>query len=1568
MKQENECVVRHKPRSTLRRNRSEGCSIISHRPTLSLNSSKKALLSLQDRRIKKPDAKVHRLPDIQTTTGATVGTGLLVYNPEPSGTMDMGLWTSSSHILELHGVVSDRRDDRDVEEGTHLDMTDYQLQVSDKERIAIDSLLTEVTISDTLIQCDGAATLVTEGEHDRDKSGGLTTDRQYLDSEPATLNVTTSALESALSSALEKFTIDPNPIIDAGEIMRCVKRAHVLRELETTEETYVNDLDILLHVYLRVLETRSWFPSNLLAKMRRCCSGLLSLHRDLYERLDANKASDHDRQRPAPLKVYSNLAESFRLLHNDTNLYSTFAELRMRTVKEINRSAGQTTMTVLQKESRNLMAQQRRISSRADLNDFLIKPIQRICRYPLLLKEILRLTSEDDPEYPYIDQAYQLMKDKARDMDETQRTVERRLLTEQVLKKLPESSFPRKVGTMPSNKEQQSVGGGITDAGTTSNNGNNSNHDTARASHSHLQHNCGAAGSHCGGRAGARNSTGFPPDNYLDFGSILEGVAPVALTKAFTGTLGSIVLAGALEYVITPDIPIRLKYYGCFLFESMLIVVKAKKSSLYEPRQWLPLRLCELHETTRLDGYTRFGWRIIFDQFRIDFGASNAAEQHVWITTLRDRIQASKDVYSKLPRDIMAFETIVSSLPWKPNKNQSNMGYTSAKNLICQQTASTSPSPWSSCSSAIPSPLMPPPPSVSVTSTMMMAMSSMVAAEPEKWNTSTSVSALESMVSIQDDYDLQSNAVDPHEYHTALKRPSLTRHSSADDGHQGTTRSGDMAGSWIQSRSQESLQDLSEQNQGLTFLQPSSYSSSCSSQPGQEQLKMEAVSHTLYTATPVPWLQPETRQRTHSFDVARVFASSHSSGIKPNQRILVQSMFKDVSADNIWTTSKASRLSLQPAPSPSRYGGSSPLGYLQSIGMPPPPPSPKGTAHTASQLSSFSVASGPITPTLDSFGYEFSDIGNEGEMEATTAMPQMESPSLSLTSRLMRRRGSGAGGQSMTIGCDRFQELGEWGRRRNSATAAIAGTLSLNYRRNTDPLLYQQLGRRPSTLDNLAANEGKTSVKTRAQMIEQKASSFKDASKSHSRDKALLDLNRRRSTTMTVLNNDANDMDIMETLSNAAEAARSRRGNSERSTRAATSSTWTGAASCGDDVLKPLLSSTAIPTTCIYRSANSSVCSLATPLSTSASSTSSISTAFVLDMPKDGMERLWTAMGRMITKRTSHQGSEKFGRSRTQSNSSTASSHFEDHSALFASSPTSSPRRQHVPANMHAKCDIGGSEYHDGDYSQLEQQQATRQLFQHHGLVQDRPAPSLGTSIESNTTTLLQRSSTNGSQCTTASVPPTVYASSSPPSLAPFDWELTATTALDWMDIPSTPTMRNLNLIMTPSLSVTNCASETSPERTSLLETNHDTSSSRSKEVLCENQCCQLPPSQSTSTTFQHQPFAPDRRWTSTATAAPSPLALGSPSASRQNRRKSTSILQSITHSASQKFRTMIWSPSGLRRKNAMNHSPIMNERSSLSYPSSISNEGGQHEQEDDEAAEKEQGHEKNRMEQYSDS
>ena len=263
--------------------RSESCNNISHhRSSLSFNSSKKALLSLQARRINKPDAKVHLLPDILTTatTSPAPSSGPVVNEDDgPLSRLETPVATavllgtartatphalfceppalastSVAKIVAPPGIASAAVD-------SPHDNIDSQLRVSEQDRVVVDSILTELGATETIPSQTktangdgvviGSKTLVSalvDATKFEQGTESTTTVVAAEVSEFTPKETLAPMSETNLSTALTAFKIQSVPVIDASEIKRFVKRSHALQELETTEQSYVSDLDVLVHV------------------------------------------------------------------------------------------------------------------------------------------------------------------------------------------------------------------------------------------------------------------------------------------------------------------------------------------------------------------------------------------------------------------------------------------------------------------------------------------------------------------------------------------------------------------------------------------------------------------------------------------------------------------------------------------------------------------------------------------------------------------------------------------------------------------------------------------------------------------------------------------------------------------------------------------------------------------------------------------------------------------------------------------------------------------------------------------------------------------------------------------------------------------------------------------------------------------------------------------------------------------------------------------------------------------------------------------------------------------------
>jgi len=173
--------------------------------------------------------------------------------------------------------------------------------------------------------------------------------------------------------------------------------------------------------------------------------------------------------------------------------------------------------------------------SRLHFRDFLIMPIQRICRYPLLLNQLLGAATTPSPAE---ERSHPLYSDEADGDYDTGVDVERAL------------------GAMRGVAEEA---------------------DEARRL----------------------------KENEIKSATVIERLEPhPALSPAFLKSLGQCRLIGSLDVlhhhpVVAPLVaPVKVKYFGAFLYRGYLILAKVKKGKVYEAKHFLPLEVFELIDIT----------------------------------------------------------------------------------------------------------------------------------------------------------------------------------------------------------------------------------------------------------------------------------------------------------------------------------------------------------------------------------------------------------------------------------------------------------------------------------------------------------------------------------------------------------------------------------------------------------------------------------------------------------------------------------------------------------------------------------------------------------------------------------------------------------------------------------------------------------------------------------------------------------------------------------------------------------------------------------------------------------
>ncbi|KAF8243783.1 hypothetical protein K440DRAFT_636790 [Wilcoxina mikolae CBS 423.85] len=208
--------------------------------------------------------------------------------------------------------------------------------------------------------------------------------------------------------------------LDPATIARMLDRKHTLEELITTEEYYIRDLKSLKDKYLPILRDYVWISSDVRQAMARNITEMLELHgrllSDITRALPCTTQTIQDHSLDTSLNIgdmarYPILADPAAAAvvarAFDTTIMAFFVyeeySAKYQEVIRAPKRAGRSSDTLHGKGTEALIGASNSWDNRGDygkrameLSDLLFKPIQRLCKYPLLFRDIEKNTPAID--------------------------------------------------------------------------------------------------------------------------------------------------------------------------------------------------------------------------------------------------------------------------------------------------------------------------------------------------------------------------------------------------------------------------------------------------------------------------------------------------------------------------------------------------------------------------------------------------------------------------------------------------------------------------------------------------------------------------------------------------------------------------------------------------------------------------------------------------------------------------------------------------------------------------------------------------------------------------------------------------------------------------------------------------------------------------------------------------------------------------------------------------------------------------------------------------------------------
>ncbi|XP_077447548.1 rho guanine nucleotide exchange factor TIAM1 [Stigmatopora argus] len=234
-----------------------------------------------------------------------------------------------------------------------------------------------------------------------------------------------SQMSSSVSSSSSSSSLSPSPVsalppsCAQRQLSHADKLRKVINELVDTEKTYVKDLRCLIECYLTPLQKESFLSQDELDILFGNLDEMVDFQVEFLRTLEdgIRLVPDLDRLERVEQfkKVLFSLGGSFLYYADRFKIYSAFCASHTKVPKVLVKAKTDPEFKAFLSE-RNPKQQHS-----STLESYLIKPIQRVLKYPLLLRELFSLTDPDSDEHYHLDMAMKAMNKVASHINEMQK-------------------------------------------------------------------------------------------------------------------------------------------------------------------------------------------------------------------------------------------------------------------------------------------------------------------------------------------------------------------------------------------------------------------------------------------------------------------------------------------------------------------------------------------------------------------------------------------------------------------------------------------------------------------------------------------------------------------------------------------------------------------------------------------------------------------------------------------------------------------------------------------------------------------------------------------------------------------------------------------------------------------------------------------------------------------------------------------------------------------------------------------------------------------------------------------
>jgi len=191
-------------------------------------------------------------------------------------------------------------------------------------------------------------------------------------------------------------------------------RKECITEIYQTEKDYIDDLETMISVFIFPMRTMEVLNEQALYAIFSNLEVLINCNKEMLKELEQVMSTQSVEGGDVHLgDVFTKLADYFKM-------YKVFCANQQNSLTSVDQ---QTKKNPQFKKNLDICHTDPRCKG-LFLQSFLIKPIQRVCKYPLLLRELIRYTPEDHADFQPLQNAFNKINEVVANINEGQRQAE----------------------------------------------------------------------------------------------------------------------------------------------------------------------------------------------------------------------------------------------------------------------------------------------------------------------------------------------------------------------------------------------------------------------------------------------------------------------------------------------------------------------------------------------------------------------------------------------------------------------------------------------------------------------------------------------------------------------------------------------------------------------------------------------------------------------------------------------------------------------------------------------------------------------------------------------------------------------------------------------------------------------------------------------------------------------------------------------------------------------------------------------------------------------------------------